>query len=345
MNDYRAFATACIEVLQGWYNWDTGLWNTTGWWNSANALEAVIDYASLNQTDQYNAVIANTFDKNRGSNFQRVYNDDEGWWGLTWLKAYDLTGEKLYLAMAISLFNDMQKSWDERTCGGGVWWKKTREYKNAITNELFLALAARLYLRLGQQAYLDWVNKEAQWLLGSGMINSRYLVNDGLNNACQNNNGTTWTYNQGAILGALVDTARCAGNGSLAGRPAQSYLELAQNIANAAISTLVDNNGILTEPCEVRGNCNQDQTQFKGIFMRNLAYLYQALAGGALPSASYEDYRQFIIANADSIWAKDRTGDNEFGLHWAGPVDATDASRQSSALDAFNAATPFSVAG
>ncbi len=41
------------------------------------------------------------------------------------------------------------------------------------------------------------------------MINAQSLVNDGLNssnpNACTNNGRTTWTYNQGVILGGLVE--------------------------------------------------------------------------------------------------------------------------------------------
>ena len=37
------------------------------------------------------------------------------------------------------------------------------------------------------------------------MLNSQWLFNDGLTSACVNNNSTTWTYNQGVILGGLVN--------------------------------------------------------------------------------------------------------------------------------------------
>ncbi len=47
----------CIEGLQSWYNWDTGLWESTGWWNAANALHAIIDYASLTKNDNYHAMM------------------------------------------------------------------------------------------------------------------------------------------------------------------------------------------------------------------------------------------------------------------------------------------------
>jgi predicted alpha-1,6-mannanase (GH76 family) len=323
--NYRAYTGAGIAALLAWYNRATGLWESTGWWNSANALEAVIDCSLRTKTTTYQDIISTTFEKNKRGNFLNDYYDDEGWWALAWIKAYDLTGDKRYLSMAEIIFADMQRGWD-MTCGGGIWWSKKRDYKNAIANELFLTVAARLYRRASNKSYLHWAEQEWTWFNKSGMINAQNLVNDGLNSVCQNNGQTTWTYNQGVILGGLVDMHKITGD--------HSYISKAEAIADAAISTLVDANGILMEPCESSGGCGADGPQFKGIFMRNLSYLYE--------TDSKKAYKEFILRNADSIWLKNRNNANQFGLRWAGPHDSADACRQSAAIDALNAAIPFS---
>jgi len=110
----------------------------------------------------------------------------------------------------------------------------------------------------------------------------------------------------------------------------KSYLDLAQKIATAAITKLSPNN-TLQEPCEPTNNCDSDQTQFKGIFMRNLSYLSLVLPDPLFLS--------FITHNSMEIWTKDRS-DTALGLKWGGPFDTEDASRQSSALDALIAAIP-----
>src|SRR6185437_15617563 len=119
--------------------------------------------------------------QNTSPGFLNKYYDDEGWWALAWVDAWDLTGDNAYLAMAESIFKDMAAAWDD-TCGGGIWWNRDRKYKNAIANELFLSVAAHLANRdLHNRArYLKWANREWSWFAHSGMINSRNLVNDGL---------------------------------------------------------------------------------------------------------------------------------------------------------------------
>lgn len=329
----RAEAQSAVDALQRWYVPDTGLYRSTGWWNSANAITALANFSRITHSRKYLHVFANTLraaqKKPDGApGFINDYYDDEGWWALAWIDVYDLTGDRKYLRMAGSIFSNMKKGWDRDTCGGGVWWsKKTRE-KNAIENELFLAVAAALANRESDAAIrgdaLSWAEKEWTWFSGSGMINGDHLVNDGLNSSdprhCVNNGRNTWTYNQGVILGALVELNRAA--------PEPTLIQTAHEIAIAAISHLTDDSGVLRE--NSNAHTGGDVPQFKGIFVRNLMVFDQAT-----PDLRFQ---AFVDVNARSVWDHDRDPANHFGFWWVGPLDQADAARESSALDLFVAA-------
>ena len=332
--DLRAYAAAGIGALQRWFDRSTGQWTSTGWWNSANALTAVIRYAKATGDNSYNGSIAATFTaaQRQHANFINNYYDDNGWWALAWVVAFDLTGDSRYLDAARTIFAHNTGGWDE-VCRGGLWWNTANQYKNAITNELFLTLAALLHQRTpGDQNYLAWAQREWEWFASSGLIGPSGLVNDGLTAACANNGGTTWTYNQGVILGGLAALAEITGD--------PAYLQQGEAIANAALSKLVSPAsahppGILVEPCEgASADCNGDQAQFKGIFVR---YLYDFWL-----QSRQTAYRTFIVANARSVWDNNKNANDQFGLRWTGPFDRPDAARQSSALDALNAAVALS---
>jgi predicted alpha-1,6-mannanase (GH76 family) len=321
--DYRGAARAGTAVLQRWYSRRTGLWKTTGWWNSANALTAVIGYSRVTGDRSYLGVIENTFTRARRRNagFINEFFDDNLWWALAWVGARDLTGDARYLDAARAIFAHSLTGWDE-SCGGGLWWNEERRYKNAVTNELFLALAARLAQRVpGSRDYRDWALREWEWLDGSGMIGPSGLVNDGLTTACANNGGVTWTYNQGVILGGLAALYELTGD--------QGYLRQGEVTADATLGHLTDARGILVEPSESSG-ADGDQTQFKGIFVRHLHEFSRHSGKPAYPA--------FILANADSVLAGAGNAAGQFGLRWAGPFDKADASRQSSALEVLIAA-------
>jgi predicted alpha-1,6-mannanase (GH76 family) len=126
--EYRAFrvwADEAIGALQRWYDPRTGLWKTAGWWNSANALIAVIQHGQRTGERRYRHVIETTFGRAQRLNpgFSNEYYDDDGWWAQAWIAAFDLTGEVKYLNLARRLFAGMAAGWDD-VCGGGLWWTR-----------------------------------------------------------------------------------------------------------------------------------------------------------------------------------------------------------------------------
>ena len=62
VNDYKLYADTTLDTLQNWYNVETGLYETTSWWNAANALTAIIDYSRITGSNDYLDVIDNSFE-------------------------------------------------------------------------------------------------------------------------------------------------------------------------------------------------------------------------------------------------------------------------------------------
>ena len=310
---------AMMELLTS-YSRSTGLISSS-WWQAAVAMSTLETYAETTGDTSFDHAIAHTFALQSAGNFENGSDDDTAWWGLAWLQAYQLTRNQAYLSMAETDADYIHRAWDS-TCGGGVWWQRDpRSYKNAITNELFLELTAWLHNSIpGDTKYLGWAQDEWSWFARSGMINSANLINDGLDNNCQNNGQNTWTYNQGVILAGLAQLYRATGHRTL--------LTEAERIANAAIRQLAPG-GVLTEPCEgpvcAPGSGNSAQS-FKGIFVTDLKVL--------AVTARTSRYNAFFRAQVRSIKARDTDSDGWFGMSWAGPPVHVTAPTEVSGLDA-----------
>ncbi|KAK9462294.1 glycoside hydrolase [Lipomyces oligophaga] len=337
---YTEHAIEAIETLQSYYNETTGRYETIGWWNAANCITTLADFTKLDPTDANRLGLFDVFPNSYTNaqsyhdDFLNVAYDDEGWWAMALIHSYDVTGTTDFLTMAQSIFEDINSGADD-ICGGGTYWEKTKTYKNAIANELYLFVAASLANRASNHTeyeyYYEIATSQWAWFRDSGMINSDNLINDGLtinsDGTCTNNGQTTWTYNQGTILGALVELVKAGGNRT-------ELYSYAKNIATAAMTNL-STNGILHESCE--DSCDSNAIMFKGIFLRNLHYLYNS----GIDSFTKTTIKNFIFTNADAVWSYARFSDNStFGEDWSGPPDAgtVNAGTENCGLDALVAA-------
>ncbi len=315
--DFNTNDDTAAAVLQTYYN-SSGLWDGTfAGWGDAEALETVENtILRTNGQSSYLSDIATTYNDNYSGGFIDNYYDDEGWWCNAWIRAYDLTGNTTYLNMAKSIYSDIVGGWDASVCNGGLWWQKPNNYKSSISNELFLLESIRLHQRTpGDSYYLNWANAEWTWFSGTGVINGNNLINDGVDSTtCGNNGGGIYTYNQGVILAGLTDLYKETLN--------TAYLTKAESIANAVLNSA---NGLVNTSEIVTQGGPGDGSEFNGIFARYLFYLYDTDHNPA--------YYNFLVANANSIWANDRDGSNNLGYLWTGPVNLSMPGSHVSSMD------------
>lgn len=328
--DYLNNAINATDVLnQKWYDEGNGQWMNL-WWNSANSLTSLANLAQI-APDQFgstgNHYFQNTLTAARAANggsYVNNFYDDEGWWAMAWIRVYDATQDRQYLDVARNIFQDLIKGLGA-TCGG-QWWSKDKNYVASIANELFIEVAASLANRSPNDGtdYRIYANNNLAWLMNSGLINSDNTINDGIDISNCKPTGTVFTYNQGVILGGLVEMHQYSNN--------QQHLDTANRLAHGALAQLTKDN-ILTETGYPNALDNT-AAQFKGPFVRGLASLQSA--------SPHDEYKTFLQQNADSLWSNDRQDGGELGSNWQGPLTDATAPTQSAALDCLIAAARVS---
>lgn len=168
------------------------------------------------------------------------------------------------------------------------------------------------------------------------MLNSHYLFNDGLTSNCQNNNGTEWTYNQGVILGGLYQLYQIEHSN-------MTYINLAKNIFYDVINYITYQNTSILHELESSNSVrsSSDQSQFKGIYMRYLFYMYQYLNTENI-NGKFDDFlkdiRNFVSIQQNGVLinAMNPTCDCQFDAVWTDNYVQNTGIGQTSAVDALN---------
>ena len=282
-----------VDALVRSYDERSGVWPTTGWWNSANALIALTDYMIVSGDHRYVWVVENTFTKKRNAargDFTNDFIDDTGWWALAWISAYDLTGDTRYLQTA-QRDVDFMWSYHDDVCGGGLWWTVRREYKHAITNELFVQAAAELGPASGRRG----LGLPRTGGLGVELVRG---VRDDQRRTVGQRRPRARDLPQQRRTPSGPTTRACSSAASSpwpAGPATTAYLQRARELADASTtSQTLHVDGVLTEPCEQSG-CDADAPSYKGIYVRNLGELNRALDD--------HPYSEYLVHQASTAYA------------------------------------------
>ncbi|GEO01517.1 hypothetical protein NSE01_33490 [Novosphingobium sediminis] len=316
---WQTRAAIVAETLDRIWGKDGG-WNASENWQRFPIVDVLIDYQRRTADFRWSAKIASAVRNREG----RYLNDDDLWAVIASVDAWQTDHDPELLNWAATNFSRLVTDhWDDH-CSGGIWWDSKHTYKNAITNELLLTAATRLYLATGQEPYRDWALRTWNWFAASGMFGPDGLVNDGLDAQCRNNGKPRYTYNQGVLMGGLSDLTAITG--------APQYRTAALNTALAAIRKLVTPEGLLTEPSDELG---ADGPMFKGVFVTHLGHLVESMPD----SPERTELRLWLSHNSDAVWSLGGgDGSQPIDGLWSGGSGQVGAAAEASALALFLAA-------
>ncbi|KAF9892261.1 hypothetical protein FE257_002038 [Aspergillus nanangensis] len=318
-NTYLSHATDTAKLLiDKYYSDDDGLFDDK-WWNTAitylslSDLEGIVEgggkVAGHNLFDMYET-LWNRWAKDgiNNGNFINHYVDDQGWWALNWIRAYDITKKKKYLDVAGDLVNNMNQ-W--QACGGGIWWSKSEKVLTAVENVVYFSAASYLSNRVSsdneRKKYAGWAIEAWTFMVNSDEWDpKKFTVGGDVNSdTCKisSTNGPS-SYTQGALIGGLLEQAKYHDD--------EGYAKKAGDVAHASITFAdwLDENGIFQNS---RDNYTNDIATFKGVLMRFILLLHRQY-----PKQEYVD---FMTKQADSIWKSARRSDGTIGAKWQGGED------------------------
>lgn len=337
-------------------------------WRDAVRLETIVNYKAYFGASLPGSVDLSSYAVDDGfvskqmmdlltTNTEKTFgaqNDDVMWWALAFLRAYEYNpSHTAYLKAAKAVFERIQHTPEQTVCGGGVTWGDGTQYKNAITNALYLRLAVRLAgfspsHAAARQRYLRAATTEADWLIErSGLWVSGGLLADGIHfkgDVCSTEPElTVWTYSQGVAISGLAQLTLLTGEKRYADR-AQALLLRA--LDGSQEPALVNGDGILKELSTTPAKANEDAQTFKGIFVENvgyaLPYFNQADAERYAPAAQRGKF--FLVTNANAVWktGREHAAGIEFPFDWTDSAgnaqDPATMRTTAAALDLFNAA-------
>lgn len=214
------------------------------------------------------------------------FSDDNEWIGLELTRAADLTGDTDALDQAKKVFAFVVAGWDDdpsHAAPGGVFWKRdgrTRD-RNTVSNAPGALLGLRLHLATGDADTLTWARRMYDW------VNQHLRAPEGLYwdhlDLAGNVERTTWSYNQGTMIGAGVLLARATGE--------SGYLDQARQTAQAALAHYGADNRL-----------ERNGAAFNAIFFKNLALLDEETHDGA--------YKEPLSDYAERMWTSKRDPSN-----------------------------------
>jgi len=243
-------------------------WHWNYWWQ-AHLLDTLVDAQLRSPSAARLAAIRSFVRSVRLRNFGRWtndYYDDIAWLGLA-LQRVSALGIDVGPAVA-AIDTQLLSGWTA-AAGGGIWWRRGDDFKNAPAN----GPAAIFHARSGNLAH---ARSLSEWLTSTLVDPETGLVWDGIRAGTGELVKHIYTYCQGVYLGACLEL---------------SELDNAARTVRA-VSAQCAPGGV------IRGQSGGDGGLFAAILAR-----YLALAARALPEPEASVARSLVLTSADACWS------------------------------------------
>ena len=275
-------------------------WPWHYWWQ-AHLLDCLVD-AQRRAPNPARAIeiaaLARTVRLRNFGSWTNDYYDDIAWFGLAVQRAGPLARRSTPSALA-AITARLQGGWTPAG-GGGIWWRRGDNFKNAPANGPAAILAARI-------GNVEFAAAITDWMTATLLDPESGLVRDGVrlnpDGSIRTVETTTYTYCQGVYLGACIELAERDGH--------PRWAERAAAVLDAIATRMAEPNGVL--PGFDDGG---DGGLFNGILAR-----YLADAAARRPELAPVAAR-LVLASADAAWRgrAEVAGGPVFAQDWRQPA-------------------------
>jgi predicted alpha-1,6-mannanase (GH76 family) len=189
-------------------------------------------------------------------------NDDVLWASIMCLRAYGITGNRAYLLQGKKAFDAIYARAISPNLGGGLWNNQGKTSKNTCTNLPASVAAAMLSQSLHDPSYLRKAKHLYAWVRSHLYNSSTGAVYDHVTpkpGGGTTIDRTTWTYNQGILIGAADQLYRITKD--------RSYYDAALKTLSFTRSSLTAD-GILKSEVAPGSSLYVSSGGYKGMFVR-----------------------------------------------------------------------------